>query len=124
MKWCGLISRCRHVNGLYIPTPKMGWLKIFIQQWDLKNYDRNAFSLSLQDFTNFKTFCYSQKRQQWKITNTSICSEIFREITDNPATVLTTSTTADDVEEWDLFVHVQLLVGIEEKFELVFPRPD
>lgn len=46
--------------------------------------------------------------------------EIFREITDNPATVLTTSTTADDVEEWDSLVHVQLLVGIEEKFGISF----
>jgi len=46
--------------------------------------------------------------------------EIFREITDNPATVLTASTTADDIEEWDSLVHVQLLVGIEEKFGINF----
>lgn len=45
---------------------------------------------------------------------------IFREITDNPSTVLTTTTIADDVEEWDSLVHVQLLVAIEEKYNISF----
>ena len=45
---------------------------------------------------------------------------IFREITDNPSTVLTPATIADDVEEWDSLVHVQLLVAIEEKYNISF----
>ena len=45
---------------------------------------------------------------------------IFREITDNPSTVLTPTTIADDIEEWDSLVHVQLLVAIEEKYNISF----
>ena len=45
---------------------------------------------------------------------------IFREITDNPLTVLTPTTIADHIEEWDSLVHVQLLVAIEEKYNISF----
>ncbi len=45
---------------------------------------------------------------------------IFREITDNLSTVLTLATIADDIEEWDSLVHVQLLVAIEEKYNISF----
>ena len=45
---------------------------------------------------------------------------IFREITDNLSTVLTPATIADDIEEWDSLVHVQLLVAIEEKYNISF----
>ena len=43
---------------------------------------------------------------------------IFKEITDNLSTVLTPATIADDIEEWDSLVHVQLLVAIEEKYNI------
>ena len=45
---------------------------------------------------------------------------IFREIIDNPSTALTPTTIADDIEEWDSLVHVQLLVAIEEKYNISF----
>ena len=45
---------------------------------------------------------------------------IFKEITDNLSTVLTPATIADDIEEWDSLVHVQLLVAIEEKYNISF----
>ncbi len=46
--------------------------------------------------------------------------EVFRDVLDNDAIVLTPQTTADDVEEWDSLSHIQLIVAIEKAFKIKF----
>ncbi len=47
-------------------------------------------------------------------------TEIFRDIFDDDDIVLTDSTTADDIEDWDSFEQINLLVAIEKKFGIKF----
>ena len=43
---------------------------------------------------------------------------IFREVFDDDELVLTPEMTADDVEDWDSVSHIQILLAVEEHFDL------
>lgn len=47
-------------------------------------------------------------------------NELFREIFDNDSIVLTSATTAKDIEGWDSFVHVTITVAVEQRFNIKF----
>lgn len=44
--------------------------------------------------------------------------DIFRDILDNEDIVLTSESTAKDIEEWDSLSHIQLIAAIEKHFKV------
>ncbi|MBD1394707.1 acyl carrier protein [Mucilaginibacter glaciei] len=47
-------------------------------------------------------------------------NDIFKDVLESDDIILTTATTAVDVEEWDSLNHIQLIVAIEKKFGIRF----
>jgi len=45
---------------------------------------------------------------------------LFRQIFDDQTLALTPATTAEDIEEWDSFNHVSIIVGVESEFKIKF----
>ena len=48
-------------------------------------------------------------------------TKIFREVFDDENIELREDTTAVDIDDWDSFEHVNLIVGIEDEFSLKIP---
>ena len=48
-------------------------------------------------------------------------NKVFREILDDDSIELHDETTADDVEGWDSFEHINLIVGVEDEFGIKIP---
>ena len=46
---------------------------------------------------------------------------VFREVFDDDTIVVNDSTTADDIEDWDSFEHINLIVAVEEEFSFKIP---
>lgn len=51
-------------------------------------------------------------------------TDIFRNVFDDDEIVLTDSTTADDIEDWDSLEQINLLVAIEKRFNIKFRLAD
>ncbi len=47
-------------------------------------------------------------------------TDIFRDVFDDPSLTLTRETTADDVEAWDSYNHINLVVATEMRFGIKF----
>lgn len=45
---------------------------------------------------------------------------VFTDVLDNDDIVITDSSTANDIEEWDSLTHIQLVVAIEKSFKVKF----
>lgn len=48
-------------------------------------------------------------------------TKIFREVFDNKAIKLEETTSSEDIEDWDSFEHINLIVAIEEEFSFKIP---
>ena len=51
---------------------------------------------------------------------TDICKEVF----DDADIVLTSETTANDIEGWDSFGHMNLILALEVKYQIKFSQKD
>ena len=49
-----------------------------------------------------------------------IVLEVFREIFDDPELEISNETNASDIEGWDSFNHITLIVELEDKFDIQF----
>jgi len=47
-------------------------------------------------------------------------NDIFKDVLDNDEVVISASSTANDVDEWDSLTHIQLIVAIEKHFKIRF----
>lgn len=45
---------------------------------------------------------------------------VFRDVFDDESIVVTDTTTADDIEDWDSLEHINLIVAFEEEFAMKF----
>ncbi len=48
-------------------------------------------------------------------------NKVFREVFDDEEIVLQDTTTADDIEDWDSFEHINLVVAVESEFSFKIP---
>ena len=48
-------------------------------------------------------------------------TSVFREVFDDDEIVLTDETTAEDIEDWDSFEHINLVVAVENEFSFKIP---
>ncbi len=48
-------------------------------------------------------------------------NKVFRDILDDESIELHDETVADDVDGWDSFEHINLIVGVEEEFSFKIP---
>lgn len=47
-------------------------------------------------------------------------NEVFRDVFDDEGIVVTDETTADDIEDWDSLEHINLIVAVEDYFDMKF----
>lgn len=47
-------------------------------------------------------------------------NEVFQDVFDDENLVVNENTTAKDVEGWDSLIHITLLTGMEDEFEIEF----
>ncbi len=51
-------------------------------------------------------------------------AEVFRQVFDDPEITLKPETTADDVEGWDSLSHVNLIMAVENRFNIRFTHKE
>lgn len=47
-------------------------------------------------------------------------TEVFRDVFDDEDIVISTATTADDIEDWDSIEHITLIGAVEDEFGMRF----
>lgn len=58
------------------------------------------------------------------MTTIQALTEVFREVFDNPEISLLENTTADDIDGWDSLSHVNLMLAVENRFNIRFKQKE
>lgn len=45
---------------------------------------------------------------------------VFRDVFDDDDIIVTENTTSDDIEDWESFTHISLVIAVEEEFGISF----
>ncbi len=48
-------------------------------------------------------------------------NKVFQEVFDDDSITVNDDTTSDDIEDWDSFEHINLVVAVEEEFSFKIP---
>lgn len=48
-------------------------------------------------------------------------NKVFREVFDDDTIVVTNTTTSEDIDDWDSFEHINLIVAVEKEFSFKVP---
>ncbi|SFW61300.1 acyl carrier protein [Selenomonas ruminantium] len=48
-------------------------------------------------------------------------NNVFRDVFDDETITLTDETTADDIDDWDSFEHINLVVAVQDEFSFKIP---
>lgn len=48
-------------------------------------------------------------------------TEVFRDVFDDESIEINDETTSDDIEDWDSFEHINLVVAVEDEFKFKIP---
>ena len=51
-------------------------------------------------------------------------TDVFREVFNDNELIITPETTAQDIEGWDSFSHINLIMAIEMKFHITFTQKE
>lgn len=46
---------------------------------------------------------------------------VFRDFFDDDSIIISDKTTADDIDDWDSFEHINLIVAVESEFSITIP---
>ncbi len=49
-----------------------------------------------------------------------VLNEVFRDVFDDESILVTDETTSEDIDDWDSLEHINLMVAIENKFNIKF----
>ena len=49
-------------------------------------------------------------------------TKVFRDVFDDEDIILCDETTSDDIEDWDSFEHINLVVAVEDEFSFKIPK--
>lgn len=58
------------------------------------------------------------------MTTIDTLTDVFRQVFDDPSITLTPQTTADQVEGWDSLSHVNLIMAVENRFNIRFKQKE
>lgn len=58
------------------------------------------------------------------MTTLDTLTEVFRQVFDDPSIALTPETTADMVEGWDSLSHINLILAVENRFNIRFKQKE
>jgi acyl carrier protein len=58
------------------------------------------------------------------MTTLDVLTEVFRQVFDDPGITLTPETTANEVEGWDSLSHVNLIMAVENRFNIRFTQKE